>query len=71
MQVLPPELVNAWGDTKNPGQNLLIAVVYDRNYRSTEHIEDVHKKLEASTAFVQFHSGKEIEHYLLIPSVFR
>jgi hypothetical protein len=59
-----------WGIPRTLGQNLLIAVVYDRDYWSTEHIDDVRKKLEVSTAFVHFHSRKEIENYLLIPSVF-
>src|ERR1022692_95971 len=59
-----------WGIPRTLGQNLLIAVVYDRDYWSAEHIDDVRKKLEVSTAFVHFHSRKEIENYLLIPSVF-
>jgi len=59
-----------WGIPKILGQNLLIAVVYDRDYWSAEHIDDVCKKLEVSTALVHFHSRKEIENYLLVPSVF-
>ena len=59
-----------WGIPRALGKNLLIAVVYDRDYWSTEHIGEIQKKLETSTAFVHFHARKEIENYLLVPSVF-
>jgi hypothetical protein len=59
-----------WGIPRTLGRDLLIAVIYDRDYWSAEHIDEVVKKLEGDTAFVHFHGRKEIENYLLIPSVF-
>jgi len=45
-------------------------VIYDRDYWSDENIDEVVRKLEGDTAFVRFHKRKEIENYLLLPSVF-
>jgi energy-coupling factor transporter ATP-binding protein EcfA2 len=59
-----------WGIPRTLGRNLLIAAVYDRDYWGDEYIDEVRGKLEACTAFVHFHSRKEIENYLLVPSVF-
>jgi hypothetical protein len=59
-----------WGIPCALGCNLLIAAVYDRDYWNDEYIDEVRTKLQRSTAFVHFHRRKEIENYLLVPSVF-
>jgi energy-coupling factor transporter ATP-binding protein EcfA2 len=59
-----------WGIPRTLGRDLLIAVIYDRDYWSDEQINEIATKLQADTAFTHFHGRKEIENYLLVPSVF-
>jgi predicted ATPase len=59
----------AWGLNKTLGTSLLLAVVLDRDYHPDEEIEGVRKSLEEHVEFVHIHERKEIENYLLIPSV--
>lgn len=49
------------------GTELLIAVVYDRDYYCDEEISEILGKLQASLKLAHVHERKEIENYLLVP----
>ena len=51
------------------GAELLIAAVYDRDYFCGDQIDDVLSKLRKSLKFAHVHHRKEIENYLLLPTV--
>lgn len=59
----------AWGIEKTLGQPLKIAVVYDHDFWCDEEIASIYEELVKNVALVHFHQRKEIENYLLIPSV--
>ncbi len=58
-----------WGIERTLGSPLKLAVVYDRDYFCEEEIGEIEKKLSEYIPFVHIHGRKEIENYLLNPSV--
>ena len=50
------------------GSPLAIAAIYDRDYYSIEHIDEVVGALSKNLTLAHVHARKEIENYLLIPS---
>ena len=59
----------AWGFQKSLASELSVGVVYDRDYRCDAEINQFKAELERDVRFAHFHSRKEIENYLLVPSV--
>ena len=59
----------AWGINRTLGTSLLLAVVLDRDYYSEEEIKSVEQALEQHADLVHIHGRKELENYLLVPSV--
>jgi len=59
----------AWGVEKALGQPLRIAAVFDRDFRCDEEIDRILASLGDNLSLVHIHSRKEIENYLLVPSV--
>jgi len=57
-----------WGFTQILGEELKIAVLLDRDYRSDEEIQNVMTKLTKEVSLAHILSKKEIENYFLIPS---
>lgn len=57
------------GIEKTIGSKILSAVIFDRDYRSDTEINNEKSELEKSNLFARIHSCKEIENFLLIPSV--
>lgn len=51
------------------GTKILKAVVFDRDYRAPEEIANLLKDFNKYAALAHIHSRKEIENYLLVPSV--
>ena len=58
-----------WGIEKTLGTQLQLAVIYDRDYRSDEEIDEIRFKLEQHIPLVHFHRRKEIENFLLDPRI--
>jgi energy-coupling factor transporter ATP-binding protein EcfA2 len=58
-----------WGIERTLGSPLKVAVVYDRDYFCEEEIEEIKRKLGEHIPFVHIHERKEMENYLLQPSV--
>jgi predicted ATP-dependent endonuclease of OLD family len=56
-----------WGFTQILGEELKIAVLLDRDYRSDEEIQNVMTKLTREVTFAHILSKKEIENYFFIP----
>ncbi len=59
----------AWGFEKTLGQSLVLGAVFDRDYRSDEEIAEIKNELDENLNFAHIHSRKELENYLLVPSV--
>lgn len=59
----------AGGIEETLGSPIKIAVVFDNDYRCQEETNEIISKLSKNMLFVHFHDRKEIENYLLIPSV--
>jgi ABC-type cobalamin/Fe3+-siderophores transport system ATPase subunit len=57
-----------WGFTQILGEELRIAVLLDRDYRSDEEVNIVVGKLTKEVALAHILDKKEIENYFLIPS---
>ena len=45
-----------------------VAVIFDRDYRSSEEVEEIEQELRDASAFASIHQSKELENYLLVPS---
>jgi energy-coupling factor transporter ATP-binding protein EcfA2 len=58
-----------WGFEKALGYRLVLGAIFDRDYRCEEEIISILDELRKSLHFVHFHSRKELENYLLVPSV--
>jgi len=58
----------AWGVENVLGYKLLLAAVFDRDYRSDEEIADTLGILNSNVTFAHIHRRKEVENYLLIPA---
>lgn len=50
------------------GENLLSAILFDRDYRSDKEIAHDKSNLKSVSKFVHIHSCKEIENHLFVPS---
>lgn len=57
------------GIEKTIGSQVRSAVIFDRDFRSKNEINSVLKQLEKSNDIVHIHSCKEIENFVLLPSV--
>lgn len=51
------------------GHSVASAVVFDRDYRTTEECNTIKAKLSASSGFVHILERKELENYLLAPAI--
>ncbi len=59
----------SWGLNKTIGANIFIGAIYDRDYWSEEEIKSIKEELDENLDFSHIHDRKEIENYLLVPSV--
>jgi energy-coupling factor transporter ATP-binding protein EcfA2 len=59
----------AWGFEKTLGQSLILGAIFDRDYRSDEEITEIKKELDDNLNYAHIHTRKELENYLLVPSV--
>jgi len=55
------------GIEKTIGTKIVSAVIFDRDYRSDNEVNDEIKELSHGNVFVHIHSKKEIENFLLVP----
>lgn len=65
------ERVNAlsWGLRNTLGADISIGAVYDHDYWCNEQIEETQEALGEELTFAHIHKRKELENYLLVPSV--
>jgi len=56
-----------WGLEKTLGSAMLLAAIFDRDYRCEEEIAEILGKLNKSISTAFVHRRKEIENYLLVP----
>lgn len=65
------ERVNAlsWGLKNTLGADIQIGAIYDHDYWCDEQIDETEEALTAQLTFAHVHKRKEIENYLLLPSV--
>lgn len=59
----------SWGLSKTLDANIPIVAVYDRDYFCHEEIEKIQRELTLALKIAHIHERKEIENYLLVPSV--
>ncbi|CZF82456.1 hypothetical protein GCE9029_03242 [Grimontia celer] len=59
----------AWGIKNTLGADIKIAAVYDHDYWCEEEVEETLNDLNSNLSFAHIHQRKEIENYLLVPSV--
>lgn len=59
----------AWGLKNTLGSEIRIAAIYDRDFWCEEEITEVEQGLKSQLTFAHVHRRKEIENYLLVPSV--
>jgi AAA15 family ATPase/GTPase len=59
----------AWGIQKTLGADIQIGAIYDRDYWCEEQGKDTLGELKKNLSFAHIHERKEIENYLIIPSV--
>lgn len=59
----------AWGFRNTLGADLRVATIYDRDYRCDEELQQLRESLEDEISLAHFHERKEIENYLLEPTV--
>jgi hypothetical protein len=59
----------AWGIEKVLGGTLSVAAIFDRDYMSPEEVADMRTDLPNNLKVLHVHTRKEIENYLLEPSV--
>ncbi|PSR52674.1 hypothetical protein AHMF7605_03605 [Adhaeribacter arboris] len=55
------------GIERTIGTSILSAVIFDRDYRSDEEIDEEEIELKKDNYFVHIHSNKELENFLIIP----
>lgn len=58
-----------WGIENALQDQIILGAIYDRDYFSDEYVTSVETKLQQSISLVHIHRRKEMESYLLIPSV--
>jgi len=59
----------SWGLSKTLHADIPIVAVYDRDYFCDEHITEINQELNSELKLAHIHQRKEIENYLLVPSV--
>jgi energy-coupling factor transporter ATP-binding protein EcfA2 len=59
----------SWGLSKTLDAEIPIAAIYDRDYFCDEEISKIQQELDSELRLAHIHKRKEIENYLLIPSV--
>jgi energy-coupling factor transporter ATP-binding protein EcfA2 len=59
----------SWGLSKTLEADIPIAAIYDRDYFCKEEIVQRYEKLNSEVNLAHIHERKEIENYLLVPSV--
>jgi energy-coupling factor transporter ATP-binding protein EcfA2 len=59
----------AWGLKNTLGSEIKIAAIYDRDFWCEDEITQVEQELKADLTYAHVHRRKEIENYLLVPSV--
>lgn len=59
----------SWGFRDALGRDLRIAVVFDRDYRSSEEVSEIADELSSYVDVAHLHDRKELENYLLVPDV--
>jgi hypothetical protein len=59
------------GIEKTIGSKVLSAVIFDRDYRSNNEVNDEQRDLKSGNYFAHIHSCKEIENFLLIPDAIK
>lgn len=59
----------AWGLKNTLGSEIKIAAIYDRDFWCEDEIAQVEIGLKAHLSYAHVHRRKEIENYLLVPSV--
>lgn len=59
----------AWGVKKALTTSLKIGAIFDRDYFPDEELQEIHEELSKSLQLVHIHRRKEIENYLLVPTV--
>ena len=59
----------SWGLENTLGADINIGAVYDHDYWCNEQITETQEALRNELAFAHIHRRKEIENYLLVPSV--
>ncbi|WP_313303047.1 ATP-dependent nuclease [Pseudomonas sp.] len=59
----------AWGLKSALGTEIKIAAIYDRDFWCDAETESVEASLKTELAFAHIHRRKEMENYLLVPSV--
>lgn len=59
----------AWGLKTTLGAEIKIAAIYDRDFWCDAETESVERKLKSELTFAHIHRRKEMENYLLVPSV--
>ncbi|NJN57294.1 MAG: hypothetical protein HC879_07205 [Leptolyngbyaceae cyanobacterium SL_5_9] len=59
----------SWGLSRTLDANIPIVAVYDRDYFCDEQITEIHQELSSELKLACIHKRKEIENYLLVPSV--
>ncbi|MDM5196647.1 AAA family ATPase [Fictibacillus enclensis] len=59
----------AWGFKSTLNSNINVGVIFDRDYWSEEELADIKESLDEGVAFTHIHQRKEMENYLLVPTV--
>ncbi len=59
----------AWGIERTLGGALRIAAIFDRDFYPQEQVDAILADLSAPLEFAHIHARKEMENYLLVPSV--
>ena len=59
----------SWGLSKTLNANIPIVAIYDRDYFCDEYILKINQELSRELQIAHIHQRKEIENYLLVPSV--
>lgn len=58
-----------WAFSEVLGEGMSVGALFDRDYRCNEELDELEKRLKECTDIVHVLSRKEIENYLLVPSV--
>ena len=61
----------AWGIEKVLGTPIMLSAVFDRDYRCEAEVTQIQAKLKKHLSLAHIHHRKELENYLLVPSVLK